>query len=294
MGEGGARGEDPATLMKQERTGLRERIGVDLGRHLKLEDGIEWAARHDVKFIDIQLDTAANALTTFDERRAAGVRELAAKRGVTLGLHTLSAVNVAEYSPFVADAVDAYLKSYIDIYTKLDAKWIVVHAGYHFSSDVKMRMEAGCARLQRIVDYAETKGAVLYLENLNKEPADAEVHYLAHTVEEWMYYFERIRSPNFRMSFTANHAHLVPDGVDGFIDAIDFSRVGEVRLADCHRLGKEEHLKPGAGDVDFGHLFRRIEGKGFSGHYMNAFGTLDDMLAGREYELVKAGEAGIR
>ena len=134
---------------------------------------------------------------------------------------------------------------------------------------------------------------MLYLENLNREPADAEVHYLAHTVAEWMYYFERIASPNFRMSFTANHAHLVDDGVDGFIDAIDFSRVGEVRLADCHRLGKEEHLQPGAGDLDFGNMFKRIEAKGFKGHYMNAFGTLDGMLAGREYEIGKAREAGV-
>ncbi|MDB5809576.1 MAG: hypothetical protein JWN94_1698 [Betaproteobacteria bacterium] len=273
--------------------GLRERIGVDLGGRVKLEDGIEWAAQHGVRYIDIQLDTAANAVTAFDDRRAEGVRKLAAERGITLGLHTLSAVNVAEYSPYVADAVDAYLKSYIDIYPKLGAQWIVVHAGYHFTSDIDMRMEAGCARLQRMVDYAEKKGAVLYLENLNNEPADAEVHYLAHTVDEWMYYFDRINSPNFRMSFTANHAHLVPDGVDGFIDAIDFTRVGEVRLADCRRLGKEEHLIPGAGDLDFGNMFKRIESKGFKGHYMNAFGTLDEMLAGREYQLGKARAAGV-
>jgi sugar phosphate isomerase/epimerase len=272
---------------------LRERIGVDLGRHVKLEDGIAWAAENNVRFVDIQLDTAANAVTAFDHNRADNVRRLAERHGVTLGLHTLSAVNVAEYSPYVADAVDAYLKSYIDIYSPLGAQWIVVHAGYHFSSDVKMRMEAGCARLQRMVEYAEKKGAVLYLENLNNEPAAAEVHYLAHTVAEWMYYFERIQSPNFRMSFTANHAHLVPDGVDGFIDAIDFARVGEVRLADCHRLGKEEHLRPGDGDLDFGNLFKRIEAKGFKGHYMNAFGTLADMLAGRDYEIDKARAAGV-
>ena len=273
--------------------GLRERIGVDLGRRIRLEEGIEWAAQHAVRFIDIQLDTAANAVTAFDDRRAERVRQLAATHGITLGLHTLSAVNIAEYSPYVSEAVDAYLKSYIDIYAKLGAQWIVVHAGYHFTDDIDMRMQAGCARLQRMVDYAEQKGAVLYLENLNNEPADAEVHYLAHTVAEWMYYFDRIRSPNFRMSFTANHAHLVPDGVDGFIDAIDFSRVGEVRLADCRRLGKEEHLQPGAGDLDFGNMFKRIEAKGFKGHYMNAFGTLDGMLAGREYEIGKAREAGV-
>jgi len=98
---------------------------------------------------------------------------------------TLSAVNVAEYSPLLSEATDAYLRADIDIAPKLGAGSIVVHAGYHFTADVRMRMEAGLERLKRMAAYAETKGTLLLLENLNKEPADAEVHYLAHTVEEW-------------------------------------------------------------------------------------------------------------
>lgn len=273
--------------------GLKERIGVDIGRRAKLEDGIEWAARHGVRSIDIQLDTAANALTTFDDRRAAGIRDACAKHGIQLGLHTLSAVNVAEYSPFVADAVEQYLRAYVEIAPRLGAKWIVVHAGYHFSSDVELRRDAGLERLKRIAAHAEKKGAVILLENLNKEPEDAEVHYLAHTVEEWRYYFERIQSPAFRLSFTANHAHLVPEGIEGFVDALDMSMVGEVRLADCFRNGHEVHLKPGAGDLDFGDMFRRVEGKGFKGHYTNAFTTLDDMLWARDYLVDRAREAGV-
>ncbi len=270
---------------------LRDRIGVDIGRRLRLEDGIAWAARNGVRYIDIQLDTAANAFTTFDDERAANVRAACETHGIQLGLHTLSAVNVAEYSPFVGEAVDQYLKGYVDAYVRLGAKWIVVHAGYHFSSDKEMRMAAGLERLKRIVDYAERNKALVLLENLNKEPEDAEVHYLAHTLEEWRYYFERIDSPAFRLSFTANHAHLVPEGIAGFTDALDFGRVAEVRLADCLRNGREVHLKPGDGDLDFADMFRRIEGKGFKGHYTNAFGTLDDMLAARE-TLVEAARRG--
>jgi hypothetical protein len=40
-------------------------------------------------------------------------------------------------------------------------------------------------------------------------------------------------------------------------------------------------------------MFRRVEGRGFRGHYMNAFGSLDDMLAGREALLRLAESAGI-
>lgn len=199
---------------------LKERIGIDLGRRIRLEEGIEWAARHGVRYIDVQLDTGVNAFDAFDAARAKGVRAACDKHGVHLGLHTLSAVNVAEYSPYVRDVVDRYLRGYMDVSRRLGAEWIVVH--------------------------------------------------------------------------TVNHAHLVPEGVDGFIDGLDFSRVAEVRLADCFRLGKEVHLKPGAGDLDFAHMFKRVEGKGFTGHYTNAFGSLEDMLTARDDLAAKAAGVGVQ
>ena len=272
---------------------LRDRIGIDVGRRLRIEEAIEWAAAHDVRYIDIQLDAAPNVLASFDDARAAGIRRACEQQGVHLGLHTSSAVNVAEYAPHVGEAVDRYLEAYVEVAPRLGAEWIVVHAGYHFTSDKEIRMAAGLARLSRMIDYAEKKKALLLLENLNKEPAEAEVHYLAHTVEEWRYYSERLQSPAFKLSFTVNHAHLVPEGVAGFVDALDMSRVEEVRLADCFRNGYEVHLKPGAGDLDFADMFRRIEDKGFTGHYTNAFGSLDDMLAGRDDLARLASAAGI-
>jgi sugar phosphate isomerase/epimerase len=272
---------------------LRDRIGVDIGGKLPLEAALEWAVAHQVRSIDVQLDTGANALGTIDAVRGAAVRNVCERNGIRLGLHTASAVNVAEYAPFVGDAVERYLESYIDAAGLLGAGWIVVHAGFHFTSDREQRMQAGRDRLRRLAAYAEKKGALLLLENLNKEPDEAEVHYLAHTVEEWRYYFDAITSPALRLSFTVNHAHLVPEGIEGFVDALDFARVHEVRLADCWRNGHEVHLKPGDGDLDFADMFRRAEGRGFRGHYMNAFGSLDDMLAGREALLRLAESAGI-
>jgi sugar phosphate isomerase/epimerase len=269
---------------------LKDRIGIDVGRKLALEDAVAWAAANGVRFVDVQLDTGANALGTIDERRAATLRGECERHGIHLGLHTASAVNVAEYAPFVGDAVERYLEAYVDAAVLLGAEWIVMHAGFHFTSDREERMAAGLERLRRIAAYAERKGALILLENLNKEPPAAEVHYLAHTVEEWRFYFERIQSPAFRLSFTVNHAHLVPEGVAGFVDALDMGQVEEVRLADCWRNGNEVHLKPGAGNLDFADVFRRVEGKGFRGHYMNAFGSLDDMLKGRD-DLVRLAEA---
>src|SRR5580704_8995609 len=207
---------------------LIDRIGIDIGRKMTLEDAVEWAAAQRVRYIDIQLDTGDNALGSISGVRGSRVKALCERYGVRLGLHTASAVNVAEYAPIVADAVEAYLKAYVDASVRLGAKWIVMHAGFHFTSDKSQRKREGRERLRRVIAHAENKGALILLENLNKEPDDAEVHYLAHTVEEWRYYFEHLSSPAFGLSFTANHAHLMPEGIDGFVGAIDMRQVGEV------------------------------------------------------------------
>ena len=59
-------------------------------------------------------------------------------------------------------------------------------------------------------------------------------------------------------------------------------------LRHCFRNGHEVHLKPGAGDLEVGDMFGRIER--FTGHCMNAFGSLDDMLAARG-DLARLAEA---
>ena len=143
---------------------LRDRIGIDLGRKIRLEEGIEWAARNDVRYIDIQLDTHDNAMPTIDERRAAGIRAACEKHGVHLGLHTLSAVNVAEYSPYVSDAVDLYLRSYIDIYGSHgtvrvgwkesryrqagSSDWVVFGAGYDKVQAFRRQIDNFCRALR--------------------------------------------------------------------------------------------------------------------------------------------------
>jgi len=50
-----------------------------------------------------------------------------------------------------------------------------------------------------------------------------------------------------------------------------------------------EHLRPGEGTIDFARMFHRLEGAGYRGHYMLAFGSPDDMLQGRAHLVRPAG-----
>lgn len=271
---------------------FRDRIGIDLARRVPVEEGILLAAANGVRCIDVQTDIAPNAMESFDDARCGAIREICAANGVHLGLHTLSGVNVAEISPFLRDASDAYLTAYVDLAVRLDAKWIVVHGGYHFTSCKAIRKQASIERLKRIVDYAERKNVLLQLENLNSEPDLAEVHYMPDNLEDTIWYFDQIQSDHLKWAFTINHAHYDPIGIAGFVDGMGMDRCSEVRVADNN--GEYElHMHPGTGTVDFVDMFKRIEGAGFNGHYMCGWGTVEQMIEGREYLVERAREAGV-
>lgn len=271
---------------------FKDRIGVDIGRRVSAEDAVAWAAANGVSYFDIQTDIAPNALESFDDARSGPIRDACARGGLHLGLHTLSAVNIAEISPFLRDAADAYLMAYIDLAKRLAAEWVVVHGGFHFTDDKGLRRQASIDRLKRAVAYAETQGVQLLLENLNGEPDRAEVHYMPDTLEDTVAFFDAIPSAHLKWAFTINHAHYDPIGIAGFVDGMDMTRCEEVRVADNNGV-YELHMHPGEGTVDFVDMFRRIETAGFRGHYMCGWQTLDRMLAGRDYLVERAREAGI-
>ena len=259
---------------------FKDRIGNDSGTN-RLEDALAWASANGIHFLDFSADIGPNVLDSWTDERVAAIQATCHEHDIHIGLHTLSGVNVAEFSPFLSDAVDEYLHAYMDLAKRMGCEWTIVHAGFHFTSNRQDRVDASLARLQRATAYAESTGVRLLLENLNFEPDDAEVHYLAHTIEECKLYFDAIKSPNFGMAFTINHANLVPEGIGGFLDAFGVDRIGEVRLAD-NNGDKEVHLLPGEGNIDFPSVFRRIEDEGYTGHYSMAFGTLDDRIRARD------------
>ena len=94
---------------------LIDRIGIDIGIKHSVEDGLRWAAAHGLHYVDFRLDTGPEAFVAFTPERCAALRTQAEADGITIGLHTLSAVNIAEYAPYLAEAADHYLRTYIDI-----------------------------------------------------------------------------------------------------------------------------------------------------------------------------------
>ena len=260
---------------------IYDRIGFDAGA-TRLEDAIDFAEQNDFYYLDFNADTGPNHMETWSTERITAVRDRCEMTGINIGLHTLSAVNVAELSPYVSRGVENYMRASIDLANRLGCKWTVVHAGYHFTSDPDTRLAAAIARLDRIATYAADTGQRILLENLNYEPEHAEVKYLAHTVDECAKIFDAIPPNKLGWAFTVNHANLVPEGVDGFLDTFGIERIGEVRLAD-NNGEYEVHMIPGQGNIDFKSCLNRLETSGYRAHYSMAYGTPQQKITSRQH-----------
>ena len=52
-----------------------DRIGIDDGGRLSVEAAIAWSAANRVTYLDCQIDSAPNALESFDEARCGPIRD---------------------------------------------------------------------------------------------------------------------------------------------------------------------------------------------------------------------------
>ncbi len=258
-----------------------------------LERSIKWAADHAFGRVDFNADGPPNYPATFTPERVRAVRSLAERRGVRLGVHSLSAVNMAEITPVMAAAANEYVRQNLDLAWALGGDYVICHGGFHFSSDYERRFEAAIARMQRAAALAEDRGVDIYFENHNKEPEHAEIKYIPHTVAEMRRFFDAIESPRFKWACNTGHALLVPEGYLGFLDAFGVERIGQVRLHDTNGEW-EEHFLPGEGIVDFPRLFRDLHARGYRSPFTLDFGTPDQRAEWRDRfaAMLEAIEAG--
>jgi sugar phosphate isomerase/epimerase len=240
-----------------------------------VEQAIQFAVEHGFSRVDFNADNAANYPGKFTPERVDLIRSLVAEHGLAIGIHTSSAVNMAEITPVMAAAADEYVRQNLDLARSLGGTHVIVHGGFHFSSDVEPRFAAGIERLKLAVSLAEQRDLELHFENHNLEPEHAEIYYIPHTVAEARRFFGAVSSPNLRWACNVGHAMLVPDGFEGFLAAFGADSIGHVRLHDTNGIW-EEHFRPGEGIVDFRHVFKMLYDAGYRGPFTLDFGRPEE------------------
>ena len=134
---------------------------------------------------------------TFNARRINKIKNLRDKYHVRYGLHSASYVNSAEIEPTVRKGVEKYLLGYVELAKQLEAEYLVLHFGYHFSLFHGGGVRQPDQDIHPVVELAEKYNIPIGIENMNKVHEDCEIVYLGVTIEELARVFNALPTKYF-------------------------------------------------------------------------------------------------
>lgn len=228
-----------------------------------LEDGFALTLERGLTRVELACQNRENRPDTFDAARIGRVAALIAANDLTGVLHTASSVNTAETVPAVRAAVVEHLKDYLVLADRLGARTVIVHAGFHFDLGLEEPSARLVETLGACADRAAELGLDLVLENMNVLPDAAEIRYLGCTADEVAAVLDAVASPVLSVCADLGHAHLLPEGVAGFVDRFA-GRIGHVQLTDNDGV-RDHHLALGEGTLDVPAALARLDATGYTG-----------------------------
>lgn len=228
-----------------------------------MEEYFPFAHENGFPWMELSCNNPNNFLNKWNPARIDGIKQLRDKYGVRYGLHSASFVNAAEIEPTVRVAVKQHLLDYVQLAHDLEAEYIVLHFGYHFSLFMDEVFRCLVETYKPVVELAERYELPIGIENMNKMHEDCEVAYLGVTPEELGRVFDEIPSDYFGLTLDIAHASLLPGGCDPFIDRYA-DRIISTHVSD-NDLVLDHHLPVGEGKIDFKAVFRRLIEINFTG-----------------------------
>jgi len=228
-----------------------------------LEEYFSFAKENGFPWIELSCNNPNNFLDKWTPARISGIKKLRDQAGVKYGLHSASFVNAAEIEPTVRKAVQQHLIDYVELAHQLEAEYVVLHFGYHFSLFMDHVFECLIKTYGPVVELAEKYKLPIGIENMNKIHEEAEIAYLGVTVEELSRVFNAIPSKYFGLTLDIAHASLLPGGPESFIDAFP-DRIVSTHVSD-NDLVLDRHVPVGNGKIDFKRVFANLMKVGFKG-----------------------------
>jgi len=228
-----------------------------------MEEYFSFAKENGFPWIELSCNNPNNFLDKWTPARVSGIRKLRDKAGVKYGLHSASFVNAAEIEPTVRKAVQQHLIDYVELAHQLEAEYVVLHFGYHFSLFMDHVFDCLIKTYTPVVELAEKYKLPIGIENMNKIHEEAEIAYLGVTIEELARVFNAIPSKYFGLTLDIAHASLLPGGPESFIDAFP-NRIISTHVSD-NDLVLDRHIPVGEGKIDFKKTFEMLMKIGFKG-----------------------------
>ncbi len=228
-----------------------------------LEEYFPFAHENGFPWMELSCNNPNNFLDKFNAERIDNIKRLRDKYNLRYGLHSASFVNTAEIEPTVRVAAEQHLIGYMELAHQLEAEYIVLHFGYHFS----LFQEEVFRCLQRtytpVVELAEKYELPIGIENMNKMHEDCEVAYLGVYIDEFTRMFDALPSKYFGLTLDVAHANLLPEGPEGFMAAFP-DKIISTHISD-NDLILDHHMPVGEGKIDFKKTFKKLIELGFEG-----------------------------
>ncbi len=228
-----------------------------------MEEYFPFAHEHGFPWMELSCNNPNNFLDKWHAERIDGIKRLKEQYGLRYGLHSASFVNAAEIEPTVRVAVRQHLLDYVQLAHDLEAEYVVLHFGYHFSLFMDEVFRCLVETYKPVVDLAEKFALPIGIENMNIMHEDCEVAYLGVTPKELSRVLDAIPSNYFGLTLDIAHANLLPGGVDPFIDKFS-ERIISTHVSD-NDLVLDRHLPVGEGKIDFKAVFTRLIDIDFQG-----------------------------
>jgi sugar phosphate isomerase/epimerase len=228
-----------------------------------MEEYFAFARENGFPWMELSCNNPNNFLDKWTPERIRDVKRRRDEAGVRYGLHSASFVNAAEIEPTVRKAVQEHLLAYVELAHALEAKYVVLHFGYHFSLFMDYVFECLIETYRPVVKLAEKYRLPIGIENMNQVHPDAEIAYLGVTVEEMARVFDAIPSPYFGLTLDIAHASLLPGGPEAFMAAFP-DRIISTHISD-NDLVLDRHLPVGTGKIDFHRVLKNLAQLGFGG-----------------------------
>ena len=228
-----------------------------------LEEYFPFAHENGFPWMELSCNNPKNFLDKFDAKRIDNIKRLRDKYNLRYGLHSASFVNSAEIEPTVRVAAEQHLIAYMELAHQLEAEYIVLHFGYHFSLFREEVFRCLKKTYTPVVELAEKYELPIGVENMNKMHEDCEVAYLGVYIDEFTRMFEALPSKYFGLTLDVAHASLLPEGPEGFMDAFP-DKIISTHISD-NDMVLDRHLPVGEGKIDFKKTFKRLIELGFEG-----------------------------
>jgi len=228
-----------------------------------LEGYFPFAHENGFPWMELSCNNPNNFLDKFNAERIDNIKKLKDQYGLRYGLHSASFVNSAEIEPTVRKAVEQHLIDYMNLAHRLEAEYIVLHFGYHFSLFPDEVFKCLAQSYTPVVELAEKYALPIGIENMNKIHEDAEIVYLGVYIDEFKRMFDALPSKFFGLTLDVAHASLLPEGPQGFIEAFP-DKIISTHISD-NDLVLDRHLPVGEGKIDFKKVFKQLIGIGFEG-----------------------------